>query len=299
MRPVQQSHLSPVVRLFVGHKAHVQAAFCSRELLRHAFRCFDDPEVECFALHDELVFVLQFLLNLFDVLAGEARHDTVHQRGIHAACPFEPCREIPAELPEVDVLSDDSLQVMPVLENQFAGKNNQSLAFVAIEMPETMVEQLRQFPGVGDCRTVVEPASRIECDAGLGRIGNHKTNFRLFGQFHILVKMTVRVKRTTDDIYQAVCVYHLPVFKPLQVDMVKAVLPVEHIHHAFFDRLYHDHTAVEVTALIHIRYNPIHEGAQEIAFAKLYDSLRSHCLRSRLTIQFTHGYIDLIDLYLF
>lgn len=195
--------------------------------------------------------------------------------------------------------SDDSLQVMPVLENQFAGKNNQSLAFVAIEMPETMVEQLRQFPGVGDCRTVVEPASRIECDAGLGRIGNHKTNFRLFGQFHILVKMTVRVKRTTDDIYQAVCVYHLPVFKPLQVDMVKAVLPVEHIHHAFFDRLYHDHTAVEVTALIHIRYNPIHEGAQEIAFAKLYDSLRSHCLRSRLTIQFTHGYIDLIDLYLF
>ena len=81
--------------------------------------------------------------------------------------------------------------------------------------------------------------------------------------------------------------------------MVKAVLPVEHIHHAFFDRLYHDHTAVEVTALIHIRYNPIHEGAQEIAFAKLYDSLRSHCLRSRLTIQFTHGYIDLIDLYLF
>lgn len=147
MRPVQQSHLSPVVRLFVWHKAHVQAAFCSRELLRHAFRCFDDPEVECFALHDELVFVLQFLLNLFDVLAGEARHDTVHQRGIHAACPFEPCREIPAELPEVDVLSDDSLQVMPVLENQFAGKNNQSLAFVAIEMPETMVEQLRQFPG--------------------------------------------------------------------------------------------------------------------------------------------------------
>ena len=109
-----------------------------------------------------------------------------------------------AELPEVDVLSDDSFQMMPVLENQFAGKNNQSLAFVAMEMKETMVEQLRQFPGVGGCRTVVEPASRIECDAGLGRIGNHKTNFRLFGQFHILVKMTVRVKRTTDDIYQAV-----------------------------------------------------------------------------------------------
>ena len=94
--------------------------------------------------------------------------------------------------------------MMPVLENQFAGKNNQSLAFVAMEMTETMVEQLRQFPGVGGCRTVVEPASRIECDAGLGRIGNDKTKFRLFSQFHILVKMAVRVKRTTDDIYQAV-----------------------------------------------------------------------------------------------
>ena len=159
MRPVQQGHLSPVVRLFVGHKAHVQAAFCSRELLRHAFRCFDDPEVKCFALHDELVFVLQFLLNLFDVLAGEARHDTVHQRGIHAACPFEPCREILAELPEVDVLSDDSFQMMPVLENQFAGKNNQSLAFVAMEMKETMVEQLRQdirdFKAANGCSRIV------------------------------------------------------------------------------------------------------------------------------------------------
>ena len=93
---------------------------------------------------------------------------------------------------------------MPVLENQLAGKNKQPLAFVATEMTETMVEQLRQFSGVRGSRTVVEPASRIECDAGLGRIGNDKTNFRLLGQFHILVKMAIGVKRTADDIYQAV-----------------------------------------------------------------------------------------------
>ena len=71
-------------------------------------------------------------------------------------------------------LSDDSFQMMPVLENQLAGKNKQPLAFVATEMTETMVEQLRQFSGVRGSRTVVEPASRIECDAGLGRIGNDK-----------------------------------------------------------------------------------------------------------------------------
>ena len=93
---------------------------------------------------------------------------------------------------------------MPVLENQLAGKNKQPLAFVATEMTETMVEQLRQFSGgkrQPDGRRACKP-DRMRCRPG--RIGNDKTNFRLLGQFHILVKMAIGVKRTADDIYQAV-----------------------------------------------------------------------------------------------
>ena len=66
--------------------------------------------------------------------------------------------------------------------------------------------------------------------------------------------------------------------------MVKAVLPVQVVHHSAVDGLHHHDRGVEVGPFVHLLYNPVHKGAQEVSLAKLYHSLCPLALLRRLFI---------------
>ena len=137
-----------MVGLLGGYEQHVQTGLVGRKLLGHLPRGLDHPEVEVLGLYHEVVAIRNLLLDLFYLLAGEPRHDTVHQCGIDAAGLLEPFLEVGTEVPQVDILIDALLQHMTVQEDQFTGEDDQSLGHVTAERLVTAVKQLHQFAGI-------------------------------------------------------------------------------------------------------------------------------------------------------
>ena len=60
--------------------------------------------------------------------------------------------------------------------------------------------------------------------------------------------------------------------------MIQAVLTVEPVYHAFFDRLNDNYRAVEVCLLVHVVNNPINKRTEEVSFTKLNDFFRHYAL---------------------
>ena len=90
VRTVEQCHLTLVVGRLVVGEHHVQPGLVGREftgkLLQRQVRCgLYDPQMESFGLHHHLIGIAHFLLNGFNVLAGETRHDAVHKRCAYVA----------------------------------------------------------------------------------------------------------------------------------------------------------------------------------------------------------------------
>ena len=74
-----------MVRSFRRHEQNVQTSLVGREFLGHFLRCFDNPEVEDFALYNEVVLILELVLNCSNVLAGESGYNTVNEGCINTA----------------------------------------------------------------------------------------------------------------------------------------------------------------------------------------------------------------------
>ena len=70
--------------------------------------------------------------------------------------------------------------------------------------------------------------------------------------------------------------------------MIEAVLPVEPVHHAFFNGLDNDNRRVEVGLPVHVPHNPVGKCAKEVTLSKLDDFLRCDALWSSLLIQWFH-----------
>jgi hypothetical protein len=85
-------------------------------------------------------------------------------------------------LPEIDILVDCLLQLISVQEDQFAGEDDQSFAFISVESFEAVIKQLGQFARIRGSRRVIQFAGRIEGYSRFGGIGDNETHFRLFGQ---------------------------------------------------------------------------------------------------------------------
>ena len=155
VRTVQQGHLALVIRFLALGDQHVQTGLVSRELSlqlidTHVLRFLDYPEVEDLGLYNEVVVVAYFLLNSSDILAREARNDTVHERCAHIVVFLEPlleCLIICAEVifPQLNVLADTVLEVVSVQEDQLARHKDQTLCRIAVEGLETTEQQLNQL----------------------------------------------------------------------------------------------------------------------------------------------------------
>ena len=183
-----------MVRSFGLHEEHVQSGFVCRELLcqlaeREVLGSFDNPQMEDFGLHNQVVGITDFFLNLCYLFTREARNDAVHQSSAHVAVLREPglelliiCTEI--FFPQFDVLVDTFFQMMSVQENQFARHDDETFALVAFEGFETTVQQLGQLARIGRCGSIAELAVRVESNAGFRCVGDDETYFGLVGKRH-------------------------------------------------------------------------------------------------------------------
>ncbi len=181
---------------------------------------------------------------------------------------------------------------MSVEEDEFAGEDDETLRWVAMEERETMVEQLGEFGRIGTGGRVREATGGVESDARLGGVRDDEADVFLFRQADELLILRVGIECTTDDVYQLKRVDGLSLGEPLEVDMVETVLSIEHIDHAFFDGLDHHHTTREGCLLVDVLDYPVYKRAEEIAFAKLYDTFLALRLRSRSGIECFHNEIE-------
>lgn len=130
VRAIEESYLTLVVRLLALSDEDMETSLLCGELLAkilnaHVLRLLDDPEVENLSLDDEVVRIANRLLNLSDVLTGEARDNAIDERRTDVAIICEPSLErliVSAEvtLPKLDVLEDAILKMMTVEEDELA-----------------------------------------------------------------------------------------------------------------------------------------------------------------------------------
>ena len=287
-----------MVRSLGLHEEHVQAGLVGGELFgqlaqREVLGGLDDPQVEDFGLHYEVVGIADLLLDLSNLLAGEARHDAVNECGAHVAVFREPCLElliVGAEIifPQLNVLINALLQVVSVQEDQLARHDDKTLRLVALEGLEAAVEQLGQLAWIGRGRRVGKLAIRVESNAGFGRVGDDEADFRLVGQGHEGGVLRIGVQGAADAVYARQGVHSLAVQASLQIDVIEAVLAVEPFYHTLLDGLHDYDTAVEVGLLVHVVDDPVYKRAEEVTFAKLDDSFGCCALGSRQLVQCFH-----------
>ena len=177
---------------------------------------------------------------------------------------------------------------MAVQEYQLAGEDDEPLRHVAVKRLVASVQQLHQFAGITAGGRILQFATGVEGDARLGGVRYHEAHLRLVGQRHEGRVLRVGVQCAAYHVYALYRVHGLTVLAALQVDVVQAVLPVQHVHHTLLDGLHHHHRAVEVSLLVHVPDNPIHKCAQEVTLAELYHLFRHHALRSELFVKWFH-----------
>ena len=285
MRAVQEGHLSLVVRSLGRDEEHVQAGFVGGELGGNLLGSLDHPQVENLGLVQQMVVVTGTLAQLGGGVARITRDDTVYQGAVHAAGAFEPGAEFRTQVPQLDVLADALFQVFTVFEDELAGEDDKALVLGALEVLETVIQELGELAGIAAGGFVLQLASRVKGDTGLRGVGNHKADFRLLGQGQVGAKVLVRVQAAGDDVNQVHAIHGLAVLQTLQIQVVQAILLVEPAHHAFLDGLDHHYGTVEVRLLVGLPDNPLDECAEEVSFAKLNHLLGVlFCLRCRRAV---------------
>ena len=202
--------------------------------------------------------------------------------------------EVVAQIPQVDVLFDALLELLAVEEDQLAGEDDEPFVGSAVEGSEPVVEQLGQLAGVGFGRLVVRFARGIEGDARFGGVGDHETDIGIFGQLQVFVELGVGVQPAADDVDQLDAVDLLALVDSLQVEVIEAVLGVEHVHHAPFDGLYDHYAAVESGLFVHVPHDPVHEGAEEVPFPELDDPFGIAFVGCVVSVQRLHNSLCLI-----
>ena len=142
VRAIEQCHLALVVGLLALGNQHVQAGFLSGEFGAKLFAChilglLNHPEVEDFGLHHQVVLVANLLLDVGNLLAGEAGNDAVNKRGAYVAIFCKPLLEalvVGTEVvfPQLDIFVNALLQMVSIKEDQLARHDDETLGGVAV-----------------------------------------------------------------------------------------------------------------------------------------------------------------------
>ena len=263
----------------------METCFVGGEFFGHFLGSLDNPEVEDFGLVKKVVVVTGALAEFGGVVTGITGHNAVYEGGVYTAGVFEPCAELFAEVPQLDVLTDAFLEVLAVFEDELAGEDDKALVCGAFEILEAVIEKLGELAGIAACGLVGELAGGIEGDAGLGGVGNHKTDFGLFGKFEVSLKVLVGVEAAGNHVNEVQAVHGLTVLKALEVEVIEAVLLVEPAYHTFLDGLDNHHGTAKVRLLVGLPDNPLDECTKEVSFSKLNHFFSVLlCLRRRFAV---------------
>ena len=281
---VEQCHFACMIRFLVVGDKHVQACLvCGKLFLQllygHVFSFFDNPQVESLGLDHKIVLIADLLLDFADVFTREAWNNSVDKRCTDEAIVGKPILEafiVTSEVvfPQFYVLIDTFFQPMPIEENQFTRHDNHSFVGGSMEILVTVEQELNQLAGIAGCRLVCKLAGFIKGNTSFSGVGNDKSHLGLLCQSHESLMLCVGVEGTADSINTCQRVDWLTIFFSLQIQMIEAILSVEPVNHAVFNRLNYNDRSVEVCLLIHVEDNPVNKGAEKITFSKLDDSLR-------------------------
>ncbi len=110
-----------------------------RQFLFQAVRAFNDPESEYFAGVDQVVFVTQFLTDLFCLISRISCDDSVNQCGAENVFFLHPVFEIISQFPLVNILKDAFFQFFSIVINQLTGKNDETFAFLSSKILKTLI----------------------------------------------------------------------------------------------------------------------------------------------------------------
>ena len=156
--------------------------------------------MEGLGLYNEVVAITDLLLNLLDLVAGEAWHDTVYECSIDATSLLEPLLEVGTQVPQVDILIDAILQHMAIEEDQLTREDDQALGRITVERLETTIEQLNQFARIRAGGRIFELTAWIEGDTSLSGVRDDETDLWLIGECHEGSVLCVGVECTADHI---------------------------------------------------------------------------------------------------
>ena len=144
----------------------MQTSLVSREFLAqffasHILRTLDDPEMEYLSLYYEVVLISYLVLYLYDVLAWEARYDTVNECSAHVVVLLKPlgeslCLLAKVRSPKLNILADAILKVMTVEEDKLARHDDKTFGRISVKGIEAVPEQLCQLSWVRGSRCISE-----------------------------------------------------------------------------------------------------------------------------------------------
>ena len=258
-----------MVGSLTGHEEHIQAGLVGREFVCNLFRSLNHPEMEDLGLVQKMILVSCALAEFGSIVTWISGDDAVNQGAVHTAGLLEPVLEVLTEFPKFDVLVDALLQVLAVQEDKLAGEDDESLAHIALEILIAMIEQLDEFTRIGTSGCISELAGRVESDTGLGGVGDDETHLWLLGELQVFLKVAVGIDAAGYYVDEVDTVNGFAIEETLEIEMIEAILLIEHIYHSPVDGLDHDHGGVEIGLLVGFPDNPFDECAEEVSFAEL------------------------------
>ena len=160
------------------------------------------------------------------------------------------------------VLPDGLSEVLPVVEDEFAGQDDESLGTVPVEMFPAVVEQLGELARIAQGRRILEAALRVEGDARLRGVAHHEAHPFLFGQPQVSLMVLIGIDGSGNAVHPLHLIDDRTLLHALLAHVVTALLGEETLQSLARSGLYHHDTV-----LLH---HPVHESPQEISFSELY-----------------------------
>ena len=271
MRAIENAHLLVAELLDGGHKDNVQASLVEGQpaLYLLVARTTNSPQVVELGLNHQIVVKAQFLLNFGNVLTGETRNDAVNESVAEVAVFLHPLHEVGAQFVVLCVAQNILPQGRAVVLNQLAADDAQTLGGVTLEVFEPLVEKGGHLCGVTLGRQSPQVVTLLVADTRLGGVRHGSLQLGREENLLIGLILLVGVEGTLHALHEANVLHGLLVLHALQIDVVEAILLLEHCGHTFVDGLHDGDAVVHNTSLIGEVNLPIYECTQEVTFAKL------------------------------
>ena len=139
------------------------------------------------------------------LVSRESGYNTVYQCRAEIIFILQPCLKIISQVPQICVLLAALQQLLAVVVNQLAGKNNEARQ----SQLESLVKQLSQLARERMSRSILKLVIAFKADTCLSSVGNDKAEIRVLSQCHVGSIVTVWIHTSGNHINVSVLIYNL------------------------------------------------------------------------------------------